>query len=117
MVPADSAGKMTRRDREALSRAARLRTRVARVQFKLGDRVRCSSSAGPNVRLRFGRQVGVVVVPDNEGEVGVRFGSPHAHTSAVWFLSAELESSSWTRKVGQRCSETPHSTTRQVAAP
>jgi hypothetical protein len=85
-------------------------------EFKRGDRVRCSSSAGPNVRRRFGRQVGVVVVPDNDGEVGVRFGSPEAHTSAVWFLPVEL-SSGWTRRLGQRGSETPVGASRAVSAP
>jgi hypothetical protein len=85
--------------------------------FTRGDRVRCSSSAGPTVRRRFGRQVGVVVVPDNEGEVGCRFGSPEAHTPAVWFLPDELESSGWARKAGQRPSETPESATGVATAP
>jgi hypothetical protein len=54
--------------------------------FPIGTRVRTTGE----VRTRRFAKVSGLVLFHNEGEVGVRLGSPASHTSPVWFRPSEL---------------------------
>lgn len=67
---------------------------VRATRFKIGDRVECDRSRllpAKGTWTRYYGRIGHVVVADNDGEVGVRFGSERNHGLTTWFLPEELK--------------------------
>jgi hypothetical protein len=61
-------------------------------EFPKGCKVRCERDApAKGSWAQFDGKVGTVRIPDNDGEVGVVFGSPKTNNqSTFWFLPSEL---------------------------